>query len=127
MASRGGIRNSLAHWRPDHEPDDIVFGEKGGGFVTVQVKHFAHDARRRVDSFRDWKDRRVVCDPKILGGEPVFTNSRLSVRHIGGLPASEKSGALEDYPYLSESDIHFAGVFARAYPRLGRPRESSKV
>jgi uncharacterized protein (DUF433 family) len=121
------IRKSLAHWGADREPDDIVFGNKGGGYVIVQVKYFARDARTRVESFREWKERRVVWDPKILGGEPVFRDSRLSVRHIGGLPASEKAGILEDYPYLNEDDLHFAGVFARAYPRLGRPRESSEA
>jgi uncharacterized protein (DUF433 family) len=121
------IRSSLAHWRPDHEPPDIVFGEKGGGYVIVELKYFARDAHTRVDSFRDWKERRVTCDPKILGGEPVFKDSRLSVRHIGGLGVSEKAAILEDYPYLSSDDIHFAGIFARAYPRLGRPRESSEA
>jgi uncharacterized protein (DUF433 family) len=119
-----GIRDSIDRWRPDHEPDDIVLAD---GVVRVQVKHFAHDARSRVESFFAWKEHRVVTDPKILGGEAVFADSRLSVRHIGGLPASEKAGILEDYPYLSEDDIHFASIFARAYPRLGRPSESSKA
>jgi uncharacterized protein (DUF433 family) len=29
----------------------------------------------------------------------------------------------EDYPYLKDEDIEFAPVYARAYPRMGRPRE----
>jgi uncharacterized protein (DUF433 family) len=118
------IRNALVHWRPDREPEDILLGD---GLVRVQVKRFTLDARTRVESFFSWKECRVVSDPKILGGEPVFAGSRLSVRHIGGLPASERAGILEDYPYLSENDIHFARVFSRAYPRLGRPRESSEA
>jgi uncharacterized protein (DUF433 family) len=28
----------------------------------------------------------------------------------------------EDYPYLGERDIEFAGLYAVAYPRIGRPR-----
>jgi uncharacterized protein (DUF433 family) len=118
------IRNSLAHWRPDHEPDDIVLVD---GAVRVQVKHFAHEALDRVEPFLTWKDRRVVADPAILGGEPVFKGSRLSVRHIGGMPESELPAVLEDYPYLNEADIRFARVFAKAYPRMGRPRESAKA
>lgn len=27
------------------------------------------------------------------------------------------------YPYLKDEDIEFAPVYARAYPRMGRPRE----
>ena len=34
---------------------------------------------------------------------------------------------LEDYPYLKAEDIEFARRFARAYPRVGRPRESTKA
>ena len=99
----------------------------GDGIVRVQVKYFAHDARSRVELFLSWKEGRVVLYPKVLAGEPVFKDSRLSVRHIGGLPVSEKAAILEDYPYLSEADIQFARVFSRAYPRLGRPRESSEA
>ena len=119
------VRNSLLHWHPgDREPDDLVLQD---GLVRVQVKRYAHDAHSIVETFMNWKDKRVSTDPKILGGEPVFKGSRLSVRHIGGLPDSEKLGILEDYPYLSDEDIHFARVFSRAYPRMGRPRESSKA
>ena len=116
------VRNALAH--SHSEPADLVLKN---GLVRVQVKSFVADVRSRVESFLRWKEQRVSVNPKILGGEPVFMGSRLSIRHIGGLPASEKPGILEDYPYLSEEDIHFAGVFSRAYPRMGRPRESSKA
>jgi uncharacterized protein (DUF433 family) len=118
------IRNSLAGWRPDHEPDDIMLVD---GAIRVQVKHFAHEALDRVEPFLSWKERRVVADPAILTGEPVFKGSRLSVRHIGGMPESELAAILEDYPYLNEADIRFARVFAKAYPRMGRPRESAKA
>jgi uncharacterized protein (DUF433 family) len=118
------FRDSLACWQPDQMPADILIGN---GFVRVQVKQFVRDALARVRSFLLWKRRRVVVDPTILGGEPVFKGSRLSVRHIGGLPAGEHPNVLEDYPYLSREDIHFAAIYSRAYPRLGRPRESTET
>jgi uncharacterized protein (DUF433 family) len=34
---------------------------------------------------------------------------------------------IEDYPYLKAEDIEFARRYARAYPRVGRPRESAKA
>lgn len=72
--------------------------------------------------FETWKQK-LVTDPGVLGGEPVFPDTRLAVRHIGGLAAQ---GALEeireDYPALTEDDIEFARLYALAYPKRGRPR-----
>jgi uncharacterized protein (DUF433 family) len=118
------IRSALDHRWPSSEIDDVVTAD---GFLQVKVGRLATDVRSCYDSFRSWKERRVVSDPDVLGGEPVFKGSRLSVRHIGGLPTSERAGVLEDYPYLTEEDIRFAGVFSRAYPRMGRPRESTEA
>jgi uncharacterized protein (DUF433 family) len=63
--------------------------------------------------------RRVVSRPDILGGEPVFDGTRISVRHVGqlvkkGVPEAE---LLEDFPALSKRDLEFA----RMYTALGRP------
>jgi uncharacterized protein (DUF433 family) len=70
----------------------------------------------------------VATDPSILGGERVFRGTRLAVRRVGD--AAERPAAvkemLEDYPYLKADDIEFAKRFARAYPRVGRPRDSAK-
>jgi len=61
---------------------------------------------------------------EIVGGEPVFPESRLAARHVGGLiERGESSEAIiEDYPCLDEQDLKFAVLFSRAYPRVGRPR-----
>jgi uncharacterized protein (DUF433 family) len=120
-----GIREWLDRSELDPEPvkDDVVVG-KG---VHIQVKDIAEDALARVESFEKWKMMRVMEDPDILGGEPVFRDTRLSVRQIGGLPKAERAAIREDYPYLSDDDVRFAGVFSRAYPRKGRPRESAKI
>jgi len=59
----------------------------------------------------------------VLGGEAVFKGTRLPVVHIG---KSYERGEtlehlLEDYPYLTESDIEFARMYYRAHPTIGRP------
>lgn len=64
-------------------------------------------------AFDNWKAGRIVINPNILGGEPVFRGSRLSVRHIGLSAAREPiSTVREDYPYLSSDDVRFAIQYA---------------
>lgn len=60
-------------------------------------------------------NKRIVSDPKILSGAPVFRGTRIPLEHITGLcrkgvPASEIA---EDYPSLSQEDIAYAHSLAR--------------
>lgn len=59
--------------------------------------------------FNQWKSG-LVTDTKIMGGETVFPNSRLTVRRIGLLLQSGESvqAIREDYPYLSDDDFRFS-------------------
>lgn len=67
--------------------------------------------------------KRIISDPEILGGTPVFRGTRIPLDHIAGLmrkgvPTSEIA---EDYPSLSRHDIAFARVYARLVkPEPGR-------
>lgn len=81
---------------------------------------------RRLRQFEAWKSE-LVEDENVLGGEPVFPNSRLAVRQIGGmiLKGSSAGDIREDYPYLKDEDIEFAKLYTLAYPRVGRPREAA--
>jgi uncharacterized protein (DUF433 family) len=119
------IRNHLVHAKVSSIPEDmeLVHG------VSLHLRSLAEEVCDRVLSFSRWRDRRVTSEPSILGGEPVFRGTRLSVRRIGEAAESPAAAAelLEDYPYLNHEDIEFAGRFARAYPRVGRPRESPKA
>jgi len=67
-----------------------------------------------------------VPNEAILGGEAVFPKSRLAVRQVGGmlLGGASPKDVLQDYPYLTDQDLEFAPIFTKAYPRMGRPRES---
>jgi uncharacterized protein (DUF433 family) len=63
--------------------------------------------------------KRIVSDPEILCGTPVFRGTRIPLDHIAGLirkgvPVSEIA---EDYPSLSEQDI----AYARVFERLAKP------
>ncbi len=90
--------------------------------TEVRVERIVRDVVGKVERFMAWKSG-LVTDPRILGGEPVFPRSRLSVRQIGGmrLRGAAPAELREDYPYLTDDDIELAALFARAYPRMGRP------
>ncbi|MEM9538362.1 MAG: DUF433 domain-containing protein [Cyanobacteria bacterium P01_E01_bin.42] len=72
-----------------------------------------------IIAFIHWQAS-LTRDSDIMGGEAVFPNSRLSVRHVGGmLERGERSAViLEDYPYLSERDLMFAHLYVKVYSQL---------
>lgn len=120
------IRNQLVHAHVSSLPLEL---EIVHGVLSLHLRSVAQEVCERLISFSRWRDKRVATDPSVLGGEPVFRGTRLAVRRIG--EAAERPAAvkemLEDYPYLKAEDVEFARRFARAYPRVGRPRESAKA
>lgn len=73
----------------------------------------------KVGRFLAWKED-FVSDPDIMGGAETFPNSRLTVRHVGGMleRGVDPQEILEDYPYLTPADLEFARLFVRAYPDM---------
>jgi len=71
----------------------------------------------KVSRFLEWKEN-LVSHPDIMGGAVTFPNSRLTVRHVGGMleQGVDAQEILEDYPYLDRLDLEFARLFVRAYP-----------
>jgi len=67
---------------------------------------------------------RIVSDKKVLGGEPVFRGTRLSVRHVGGmrLNGEPTERILGDYPDLSAEDVEFAALYTR-FEAAARPNQ----
>jgi uncharacterized protein (DUF433 family) len=97
-----------------------------GPIAELKVGAVAHEMEDKLDRFLHWKEK-LIEDPNILGGEPVFPKSRTSVRRIGGLllrgvPEAE---ILEDYASLKREDLELAKLFVEAYPKKGRPREAA--
>jgi uncharacterized protein (DUF433 family) len=96
--------------------------------VTIDCRAAARQARQRMTLYRKGMDR-MVTDDDILGGEPVFAGTRLSVRHIGAMRlAGEPVESIRaDYPYLTDDDVAFAAMFTRANPPLGRPKAPGRT
>jgi uncharacterized protein (DUF433 family) len=66
----------------------------------------------------------VSIDPNVRGGEPVVEGSRIPVQLVHDLieQGMAPDEILEHYPSLTPEKIRLADVYARAYPRRGRPR-----
>lgn len=120
------IRNAFAHGHTSSVSDNV---ELVSGVLRLRLRTLAEEVSERLLPFYRWRAARVTSDPSILGGEPVFRETRLSVRRISeAFERGEPLAAiLEDYPYLTPDDVEFARRYARAYPRIGRPRESAKA
>lgn len=61
-------------------------------------------------------DQRIVRDPKICGGEPVFKGTRVTLRTVlASLATSDTpETVLADFPSLTPEDIQAAIAFAAA-------------
>jgi uncharacterized protein (DUF433 family) len=92
--------------------------------LELRLDRVTKDAEDKLARFENWK-KRLVSRAEVLGGEPVFPRSRLAVRQVGGmlLRGARVEDVRDDYPYLTDDDLEFAPVFAKAYPRMGRPRD----
>jgi uncharacterized protein (DUF433 family) len=90
--------------------------------VELQLGALCDEVKEHVERFETWK-RTLVTDDSILGGEPVFPNTRLAVRNIGGmrLRGASIDELRDDYPYLTAEDVELATTYTRAYPPRGRP------
>jgi uncharacterized protein (DUF433 family) len=120
------IRGALKHGRISAVSDEL---ELVSGVLRLRLRTLAEEVSEQLVPFFRWRDARLASDPSILGGESVFRGTRLSVRRVGdAVERGEKIATiLEDYPYLTAEDVEFARRYARAYPRVGRPRESAKA
>jgi uncharacterized protein (DUF433 family) len=83
--------------------------------ISVECKAF----RQR------WGRRRIVSNPDVLGGEPVFRGTRIPLQHVAslfrkGVPETE---IVEDFPALSSRDLAYVRLFSRLRERPGRPRK----
>jgi uncharacterized protein (DUF433 family) len=62
--------------------------------------------------------RRIISDPAILSGTPVFRGTRIALSHIVGMMRAGVADVEieEDYPDLSSRDLRFARIFTLRVP-----------
>jgi uncharacterized protein (DUF433 family) len=91
--------------------------------LAIDVGPIETTIRRGLGALK--KARKMVCvDKGILGGTPCFKRTRIPVHDIAAMIANgdRKSAVLRAYPQLTSEHIDLAVLYARAYPRRGRPR-----
>ena len=102
---------------------DRAWSERITPALRINWDLVIEDIGPRIELYRRGRGR-ISRDENVLGGEPVFADTRLAVRHVGGmrLHGEPVERILEDYPYLSADDVEFAALFTAANPPLGRPK-----
>jgi uncharacterized protein (DUF433 family) len=92
------------------------------GDVIIDLSRAIAEVASRLESLVRARTR-VELDPAVRGGEPVFRDTRVPVYAIARKLelGSTDEELLEDYPRLGATDLEIASLYARLYPRRGRP------
>ena len=117
LATRRGLARAV-----EQTPDLDIIAALPGGVLLVQAK----SARKQMEGALRrlaQAERMIVSDPEIMKGTPVYRGTRIPVHAIAdmlgqGTPAEE---ILEGYPALTREAVELAAVYAKAFPRRGRP------
>jgi uncharacterized protein (DUF433 family) len=96
--------------------------------LKVDVRRLRDGLARDIAIYRRGR-RRIVSDPEILVGEPVFAGTRIPLAHIVGLIARgvPLNEIREDYPSLHPFDLAFAAIHAKMKRSPGRPRKTLEI
>lgn len=93
-----------------------------GGALVVEIKtarEQMEDALRRLVQ----AERMIVSDPDVMKGTPVYRGTRIPVHTIAAMLAQGATvqEIVEGYPALTHEAVELAPVYAKAFPRRGRP------
>jgi uncharacterized protein (DUF433 family) len=121
----GKSSGSVGRWQM-RGPDLLM--KKGELSVSVHYQPLRKQLVQNANLYRKGGDR-IVSDPEILSGEPVFKGTRIPLEHIASLfrKGVGEAEIREDYSALSDLDVAFASIHARMSPPPGRPRKPLKV
>jgi uncharacterized protein (DUF433 family) len=117
LATRRQIARAI-----EQAPAAAVLPVSQGGALVVEIraarKQMEGALRRLVQA-----ERMIVSDPEIMKGTPVYRGTRIPVHAIAGMLAQGATlqEILEGYPALTREAVELAPVYAKAFPRRGRP------
>lgn len=91
--------------------------------VSVDVEPMRGTIQRGIAKLQQAREE-IVSDPGVLTGTPCIRGTRIPAHDIAEMLANGDSieSILDDFPWISRWQIELAAVYARAYPRRGRPR-----
>jgi len=92
--------------------------------LVVRRTNRVEEARHRAARYARLREKWIVRDPEIKGGEPVIRGSRVTVYTLAGrISCGDSPSILEtDYPHIPAEAREVAVMYAKANPRRGRPR-----
>lgn len=93
--------------------------------VEISFSRIWEDADRRLTELIEAR-KMVVEDPEILRGTPVIKGTRIPVYDVASLVDAGASAQelLTLYPRLHRRHFELASLYAKANPRLGRPKRN---
>lgn len=91
--------------------------------VSVDVEPMRGAVQKGIAQLQRACDE-IVSDPDVLTGTPCIRGTRIPAHDIAEMLANgdKVESILRDYSWISHSQVELAAVYARAYPRRGRPR-----
>jgi uncharacterized protein (DUF433 family) len=121
----GKSSGSVGRWQM-RGPDLLI--QRGELSVSVHYHPLRKQLVQNANLYRKGVDR-ILSDPEILSGEPVFKGTRIPLEHIASLLRKGVGEAeiRDDYSALSDLDLAFASIHARMSPPPGRPRKPLKL
>jgi excisionase family DNA binding protein len=94
-----------------------------GPAIVIRKPDTVEQARKDTENYLRLRDKWIVSDPEIKGGEPVVRGSRVTVYALAARLEHGDSHEIiaEDYPHIPAEAREVAAMYARTNPRRGRP------
>ncbi|MCY4500419.1 MAG: DUF433 domain-containing protein [Alphaproteobacteria bacterium] len=114
-----GLRRRLLQVLLDR-PDENPIRERCISVDIDAMDEKVREGRRRLAI----ACKMVSCDDAVLSGTPCIAGTRIPAHDIADMRANGDSvqAIVEAYPQLTVDRVELAALYARAYPRRGRPR-----
>ncbi len=90
--------------------------------VSVDVRSIRDDVRKGLSMLARAQGA-VSRDPAVLSGTPCIKGTRIPAHDVAEMLANDDGAASIQrfFPQLSQAKTELAAIYARAYPRRGRP------
>ena len=109
------------------EPEHAKLLRFESGTVMISLGESVSAAMEGLNKLNE-AFRRIVTNSEVRGGIPVVRGTRISVYEVADALATDgPETILVDFPALSREDVEASALYAKAHPRTGRPRTSSKL
>ncbi|MYE02406.1 MAG: DUF433 domain-containing protein [Alphaproteobacteria bacterium] len=133
-------RDGLVGLKLAHETADVLTRDGRRRLVRYLLDHPDASTARAHDISVDLRSMRkqvrdglarlakaraaVSCDETVLSGTPCIKGTRIPVHDIADMLANGDSAdaVRKAFPQLLDDRVELAALYARAYPRRGRPR-----